>query len=828
MARRTPTPPSGIPEKIIEVDVSDEMKGSYLEYAYSVIYSRALPDARDGLKPVQRRILFQMAQMGLRPDRGHVKSARVVGEVMGKLHPHGDGSIYDALVRMAQPFVLRLPMVDGHGNFGSLDNGPAAMRYTECRLAPAAMAMTAGLDEDVVDLGANYDGRETEPEVLPAAIPNLLVNGAAGIAVGMATNLAPHNLGEVIAAVRHLLGHPSATTAALMRYVPGPDLAGGGRIIGLDGIREAYETGRGTFRVRATTHLEQTGTRRASIVVTELPPGVGPEKVISKIKEAVDAKRLTGIADVVELTDLESGLRLVIDVKTGFNPEAVLEQLYAQTPMEDSFAINAVALVDGQPRTLGLRDMLQVFLDHRLDVVRRRSAYRKRRAEERLHLVDGLLVAIVDIDEVIAVIRSSDDTAAARERLMTVFDLTVVQTDYILEMPLRRLTKFSRIELETEREELTARIADLTEILEDETRLRAVVSDELAAVAKEHGTPRRTVLLESSGAVNQDAVPLEVADEPCVVMLSSTGLLARSSEAGAPGAGERAQHDLVVSAVHARVRGQVGLLTSTGRMVRLDVLELPMLPSTNGAPVLAGGVPLTAITDLLAGETVVALASLSGDGPGLALGTAAGVVKRVAPDVPATQESWTVVRLDADDSVVGAGELVTGSEDLVFITADAQLLRFNASDVRPQGRAGGGVAGIRLATGARAIFFGAVDPDRDAVVVTAASSSGALPGVSGSAVKVTPYRSYPAKGRATGGVRCQRFLKGEDELVLAWAGPGPARAATPSGAPAPLPPVDERRDGSGLPTSKPVAAVAGPVVPGGVAPTTVSPDEPTP
>ncbi|MEO8774707.1 MAG: DNA topoisomerase IV subunit A, partial [Candidatus Nanopelagicales bacterium] len=620
MARRTPTPPSGIPEKIIEVDVSDEMKGSYLEYAYSVIYSRALPDARDGLKPVQRRILFQMAQMGLRPDRGHVKSARVVGEVMGKLHPHGDGSIYDALVRMAQPFVLRLPMVDGHGNFGSLDNGPAAMRYTECRLAPAAIAMTAGLDEDVVDLGSNYDGRETEPEVLPAAIPNLLVNCASGIAVGMATNLAPHNLGEVIAAVRHLLAHPNASTAALMRYVPGPDLAGGGRIIGLDGIREAYETGRGTFRVRATTHMEQTGARRASIVVTELPPGVGPEKVISKIKEAVDAKRLAGIADVVELTDLESGLRLVIDVKTGFNPEAVLEQLYAQTPMEDSFAINAVALVDGQPRTLGLRDMLQVFLDHRLDVVRRRSAYRKRRAEERLHLVDGLLVAIVDIDEVIAVIRSSDDTAAARERLMTVFDLTVVQTDYILEMPLRRLTKFSRIELETERNELTARIADLADILEDETRLRAVVSDELTTVAKEHGTPRRTVLLESSGAASPDAVPLEVVDEPCVVMLSSTGLLARSSEVGAPDGGQRAQHDLVVSAVRARVRGQVGLLTSSGRVVRLDVLELPMLPSTHGAPVLSGGVPLKAIADLLARETVVALASLSADGPGLALG----------------------------------------------------------------------------------------------------------------------------------------------------------------------------------------------------------------
>ena len=499
MARATPpaTPPN-VPEKIIDIDVADEMRGSFLEYAYSVIYSRALPDARDGLKPVHRRILFQMAEMGLRPDRGHVKSARVVGEVMGKLHPHGDGAIYDALVRMAQPFSLRLPLIDGHGNFGSLDDGPAAMRYTECRLASSAALLTASLDEDVVDFNPNYDGREHEPVVLPAAFPNLLVNGATGIAVGMATNIAPHNLVEVVSAARHLLVHPRATLDDLMGFIPGPDLPGGGRIIGLEGVREAYETGRGTFRIRATAHVESVTARRKGIVVTELPYNVGPEKVIAKIKEAVDSKKLQGIAAVTDLTDMESGLRLVIEIKNGFHAEAVLEQLYSLTPMEDSFGINAVALVEGQPRTMGLVEMLEVFLGHRVEVVRRRSAYRRRKAEERLHLVEGLLVAILDIDEVIALIRSSDDAAAARVRLISVFDLSETQATYILDMPLRRLTKFSRLELEAESDELKKTIAELTEILDDDKRLRRVINDELAAVAKEHGTPRRTVLLEGA------------------------------------------------------------------------------------------------------------------------------------------------------------------------------------------------------------------------------------------------------------------------------------------------------------------------------------------
>ena len=348
--------PDDFEEHILDTDIKQEMESSFLEYAYSVIYSRALPDARDGMKPVQRRILYTMNDMGLRPDRGHVKSARVVGEVMGRLHPHGDGAIYDALVRLTQPWSMRLPLVDGHGNFGSPggDDPPAAMRYTECRPTPAAMAMTSSIDEDTVDFKPNYDSRELEPVVLPAAIPNLVVNGSTGIAVGMATNMAPHNLVEVVQALRHLVTHPDATLDDLMRFVPGPDLPTGGMIVGLDGIRDAYETGRGTFRMRATARIETVG-RRKGIVVTELPYAVGIEKVSERIKSLVQAKKLQGIADIKDLTDMANGTRLVIEVKNGFVPEAILEQLYKQTPMEDTFGINAVALVDGQPRTLGLR-----------------------------------------------------------------------------------------------------------------------------------------------------------------------------------------------------------------------------------------------------------------------------------------------------------------------------------------------------------------------------------------------------------------------------------------------------------------------------------------
>ena len=496
MATKTPKvvlpKPGENPGKIVDIDVSSEMSESFLEYAYSVIYSRALPDARDGLKPVQRRILHMMFDMGLRPDKGHVKCARVVGEVMGKLHPHGDGAIYDAAVRLAQPFTTRLPLIDGHGNFGSLDAGPAAMRYTEARLAPAALAMVNESDENTVDFGGNYDGQLLEPLVLPAAFPNLLVNGATGIAVGMATNMAPHNLGEVVAATKHLIENPKATLKALMKFVPAPDFPTGGEIVGLSGVEEAYATGRGSFKVRATAVVEKVTSRKQGIVITEFPFNIGPEKVVEKIADLVKAKKIQGISDIVDLSDGQQGTKVVVEIKNGYEPEEILEKLYKLTPMEDQFSVNAVALVNGRPQTLGLKELLQVFIDHRIDVVRRRSTYRLEKAQARLTLVDGLLKAIIDIDKVIKIIRASEDASTAKADLIKSFKLTDEQATYILDMPLRRLTKMSKLELETEQKELSATIKALKTLLESEEAIRKQVSAELTEVAKNFATPRRS------------------------------------------------------------------------------------------------------------------------------------------------------------------------------------------------------------------------------------------------------------------------------------------------------------------------------------------------
>ena len=841
---QAPPPTDG---EIVDLDLSTEMRTSFLEYAYSVIYARALPDARDGLKPVQRRILFQMDRMGLRPDRPHVKSSRVVGDVMGRLHPHGDTAIYEALVRLAQPFTMRLPLIDGHGNFGSLDDGPAAPRYTEARLAEPALALTADLDEDTVDFAPNYDYTLTEPEVLPAAFPNLLVNGAAGIAVGMATNMPPHNLVEVVAAARHLLTHPEASLEELMAFVPGPDLPAGGMIVGLDGIREAYRTGRGKFLTRATAHVESVSPRRKGIVVTELPYMVGPEKIIARIKEAVGSKKLQGITDVADLTDRRHGTRLVISVKNGYNPEAVLAQLYKHTPLEDSFGINNVSLVDGQPHTLGLRELLEVFVRHRLTVVTRRTRFRLGKRRERAHLVDGLLIAILDIDEVIAVIRSSDDAATARTRLMQVFDLTEPQASYILELQLRRLTKFSVIELEKERDELAREIEALEAILADDVLLRRVVSRELAAVAEQFGTPRRTVLMEASGervtssaagAVTPDEasaasgggakrpgtsaqpmtlmpsaspVPLTVPDDPCRVMLSATGLVARTPDAEPVArTGVRQPHDALTSQVSTTARGRIGAVTDTGRLVLLDVVSTSEVPRTDGAPGLAGATPVRQLVDIEPEEKVVGLVPVgSAEHAPIVLATAEGVIKRVKPgDEPRNAESWEVISLSDDDRVVFAGT-AADTDFLAMVTSDAQLLRFPAAKVRPQGRGAGGMAGISLREGARVIAGAAVPEDllSEAVVVTVAGSEGSLPGTGGGSVKVTPLDRYPAKGRATGGVRSHRFLRGEDELVAAWVGVAPARALRDGGKPVPLPDADERRDGSGSPLPAPIVGI---------------------
>ncbi|MEV6371771.1 DNA gyrase/topoisomerase IV subunit A [Micromonospora musae] len=800
--------------RVFDNPLVTEVSDSYLEYAFSVIHSRALPDARDGLKPVHRRILWSMHEQGHRPDRGHVKSARIVGDVMGKYHPHGDAAIYDAMVRLAQDFSLNAPLIDGHGNFGSPDDGPAAARYTEARMSREAMLLVGELGEETVDVEPNYDGSLTQPTVLPAAFPNLLVNGASGIAVGMATNMIPHNLAEVVQAARWLINHPDASLDKLMEFVPGPDLPTGGLLLGLDEVRRAYETGRGVVRMRAKVEIGPLeGSRgRQAITVVELPYGVGGEKVIAAITNEVNkTKRLSGIADVKDLTDRENGTRLVIECKVGVNPQALLADLYRLTPLEQSFGVNNLVLVDGQPQTLGLKALLEVFLAHRYEVVTRRSSYRRRKREERLHLVDGLLIALLDIDKVVKLIRASEDAAAAKDALMQKFKLSEIQATYILDTPLRRLTKYDRLELEAEQEKLRAEIAELSKILDDPKVLRKLVSDELAAVLKQFGAARRTTLIDGDLkevlAASAPAGPLEVADDPCQVILSATGLVARTaaeSEETAEGRRRhgRVKHDVVRASVPSTARGRVLLVTSAGRAFKIDVLPLPVLPEQAGTLSLRGGMSAAELVPLQPGESVVGLAPLGAaaeGSPGLALGTRQGAVKVCAPEWPVRADEFEVIGLREGDEVVGATWLTDGAEALTFLTSEASLLRFPAKLVRPQGIRGGGMAGINLPGEARVVFFGAVRTDDSAhgepMVVTS----------TGGTVKVTPFAAYPAKGRATAGVRAQRFLKGETDVVVGWVGPRPV-GSTANGEPVELPAADPRRDGSGF------AVMLGPTV----------------
>lgn len=896
--------PRTVKEHIVETPLNEEMSKSFLEYAYSVIYARALPDARDGLKPVQRRIVYQMGEMNLTPDRPYMKSARVVGEVMGKLHPHGDSAIYEAMVRLAQPFAMRLPLVDGHGNFGSLDDGPAASRYTEARLGPAALGMNADIDEDTVDFTPNYDNKLKEPTVLPAAIPNLLVNGGSGIAVGMATNLATHNLGEVVNAAKFLMAHSDATLEQLMRYVPGPDWPTGGTIIGRDGIREAYATGRGTLTTRAATHIEHVTARKQAIVVTELPYMVGPEKVIERISDGVKNRKLEGISGAFDLTDRHNGTRIVIEIKTGFDPHAVLVQLFKHTPLQDNFAMNNVALVEGRPHTMGLKEMLQVWVDHRRVVIRRRSEYRKKKALERLHLVEGLLLAMLDIDEVIQVIRTSDDADAAKSRLMVVFDLDEVQAQYILDLRLRRLTKMNRIELEAERDDLKNRIEELTRILASAEALDQVVTDEMDEAVAKWGSPRRTVLLDAdpdgtltpvvaqgagASGVSKSALEavkaattissaeadvaaaaaaakktgeqsaltgaLKIEDEPCVVMMSATGLIARTTPSAMDvfnarsTSDERLRDDQITTIFETSTRATYGLVTSAGRLVLAHVVDLPALPAAATLS-LKGGVQadeligMTESTDPIRDERVITAIAMeqptsgktsakdeSEDGgaaeakplPSLAIGTRNGVIKRWNREAPTTMDSWPVIDLKDGDEVVFAA-VAEDDDRLVFISSDSSLLTFKAKNVRPQGRTAGGMAGIKLAEGARVAAFNVVPAGKvawtyeegengltsgsGAVVLTVAGDSDALPGTENGAAKVTPLEMYPTKGRATGGVRSQRFLKGQNTLILAWVGLYPLHASTSAGSPVELPKPDMRRDGSGVDLASPIAFIA--------------------
>jgi DNA gyrase subunit A len=775
-------------ERIVDIDVSAEMQESFLEYSYSVIYSRALPDARDGLKPVQRRIIYQMGEMGLKFERGHVKSARVTGEVMGKLHPHGDQAIYDALVRMSQDFSLRLPLIDGHGNFGSLDDGPAAARYTEAKLTKAAEALNQSLDEDVVDFSPNYDSQLTEPSVLPAAFPNLLVNGASGIAVGMATNMPPHNLREVVAALHLLIQNPDATLEEIMEVLPGPDLPAGGVALVGDGLHDAYLTGRGAFRTRAKISVEMVGPRRTGLVITELPYLVGPERVIEKIRDAVTSKKLEGIHNVVDLTDRNNGLRLIVELKTGFDPASVIDALYRLTPIEESFGINNVALVEGRPQQMPLKALLEVYLQHRIIVTTRRSKNRLDRRMARLHLLDGLAVAVLNIDEVIEVIRTSDTADAARERLRTVFDLSDLQTDYILELRLRRLTRFSLIELETEADTLRKEIAELEQLLGSDHLVRRLVSKELGEVAEEFGDARRTQLIDAEGAtISRKPVQVsQLEDSPALVTLDSLGNLYRSEP------GSRSES---VDSISTSLRSDIGLATSKGRMIQVHVSDLPTVSAGVSTSISSADEFLG-----LTGESVIGLADWTKNTT-YALGTANGVVKRlIGPFIE--KEELSLIALKEQDRVVSFAVAEEDSE-LCFVTSNGSLLIFPAKSVRPQGLSAGGMLGITTYD-ARVVAFAVVAVD--AHLVTAANYSQALGSTDPGAVKITPLDQYPRKGRGTQGVRCHRFLRGQDQLYFAALCGAKPTLLNFDGSQMPDMEIDERRDGSGIAASDYVAA----------------------
>lgn len=898
MARRRTLPqaqydPRTVKQKIVDTPLKTEMNTSFLAYAYSVIYSRALPDARDGLKPVQRRIIYQMGEMHLTPDKPYMKSARAVGEVMGKLHPHGDSSIYEAMVRLAQPFAMRLPLVDGHGNFGSLDDGPAASRYTEARLAPAALAMNADIHEGTVPFSPNYDNKLKEPDVLPAAIPNLLVNGSQGIAVGMATNMITHNLREVIAAAKYLIAHPNADLDQLMHFIPGPDMPGGGIIMGRSGIREAYAQGRGSFTTRARVRIENVTARKKGIVVTELPFMVGPERVLERIGQAVKEKKLDGISSAVDLSDRLNGLKMVITIKSGFDPAAVLRQLYLTTPLESTFAINNVALVNGRPQTLGLKKLLQVWIDHRRTVIHDRSVFRRKKAQERLHLVEGLLLALVDIDEVIQVIRSSDNQDSAKKRLMAVFDLDDGQASYILDLQLRRLTKMSRIELDAERDDLRKQISELDRILSsDEERDRVVVS-EMDKAAQTYGDGRRTQIFDDDGtcvawpdgmkpvgslrstsqgvrtgsatardmstitvsgsAQNNEEKGLRLSDKPCAVLLSASGLIARAGVSALDvlsarsSSTPRAAHDAIRSSFRTTTLNDYGLITSAGRLVRAHVADLPHLAPASAIS-LAGGVRAD---DLLSGvsdtkpsphEHVVAAVALPSsiqkaerkgqfsshtdtDGSSsfvpVALATRSGLVRRWNGDMPTTRDSFQILDLkqlpdNRQDAVVSAAP-ATDADRLVFISSQAKILTFAAAKVRPKGRSSAGMKGMNMPAGAHVVSFDVIPADElawsdadggsGAVVLTIAGDGLSLNGTDNGSAKVTPLEMYPEKGRGTSGVRVQAFLKGQNTVLQAAAGPFPLHALDFSGRPVPLPPLDKRRAASGTPLASPVAFI---------------------
>ncbi|MGQ9735246.1 MAG: DNA gyrase subunit A [Thermaceae bacterium] len=731
--------------QILPVEITEEVKQSFINYAMSVIVDRALPDVRDGLKPVQRRILYGAYQEGVLPGRKHVKSAKIVGEVMGKFHPHGDAAIYDALARMAQDWNLRYPLIDGQGNFGSIDGDPpAAQRYTEARLSPSGAEMLAEIDRETVDFRPNYDGSLKEPEVLPAGLPNLLVNGASGIAVGMATSLPPHNLREVVDALVAMIQNPGITLEEVMRHLPGPDFPTGGKL-SRKGIREAYATGRGSLRVRAKVRIEEEGARPL-LVVTEIPYQVNKAALIAQIAGLVKAKKLEEIAALRDESD-RHGLRIAIELKRGANAEVVLNQLYKHTALQTSFTVNLLAIVRGEPRVLSLLELMRHYLDHRKEVVRRRSLFELRKAEERAHILEGLLIALDRIDEVIALIRSSQDTAQARAGLIAQFGLTEAQAQAILEMRLQRLVALEREKLLEEHRLLKEEIARLRAILEDEDRLWSVIKEELLALGEKYGDERRTLITEFEDAFREEDL---IEDEPMVITLTAQGFLKRTPlesyrAQGRGGVGAQAgragEEDEAVRVFVAQMHDDLLIFTQRGWVYRIKVYDLPEQSRQ------ARGVHVQALLPLAEDEEVAALRAARGlDAEGyLVFATAKGLVKRTLFSEYKNLGSTGLIaiKLQEEDRLVDV-ELAQEEGEVVLATREGQAIRFPLSEVRPTGRDSQGVTGIRFKRPLDQVVSLVIVGKREERDLLAVSTKGFG--------KRTPLSEYPLQGRGGVGV----------------------------------------------------------------------------
>ncbi len=743
------------------IEIQEEMERSFLDYAMSVITARALPDARDGLKPVQRRILYGMYAEGMRPDRPHRKCANAVGEVMGKYHPHGDQSIYDALARMAQDFSLRYPLIDGHGNFGSPNDRPAAARYTEARLSNLAMELLGEIDEDTVDFGETYDGRNREPLVVPARFPNLLVNGGGGIAVGMATNIPPHNLGEVIDATLHLIDNPDATVEDLMRFVTGPDFPTGAMILGRAGIAECYRTGRGSIRMRATAEIEEDAKGGQRILVSQLPFQTSVESIGAKIGELVNDRRIEGIRAV---TDLSAGdtVGLVIDLKRDANAQVVLNQLYKHTPMQTNFAANVVALVDGVPRLLNLRMALDVYVQHQVEVITRRSQYRLNKARDRAHILEGLLKALDMIDAIITLIRGSESANAARQALqLAPYEFSETQATHILDMALRRLAALERQKLRDEFDELAQTIAELEAILADEVRLRGVIKDELSAIKDKYGDARRTQVTTDPG----DLADLDlIEDEELVLTLTHRGYVKtvsvdqfRTQARGGKGVrgGALREEDWVEHLLSTTAHSYLLFFSNRGRVYRLRAHEIPMTDRT------ARGTALVNLIALQGDEHIQAIIDTRTyeDGVYLFFATRNGVVKktRMSEYDSSLRSGLIAINLNDGDELVRVIQ-TTGSDDVFMVSQNGMTIRFSEEDVRPMGRATAGVRGMKLKSQNDGVV--SCDLARDDAVLLFVSSSGHG--------KRTPVASFNRQGRGGQGVRGMRVNESRGTVVAAF------------------------------------------------------------